>query len=74
MRKHFLAFGGFFAESVGLLQKARECFEVKSVDSFNAKNPRGIAAGVFFVPKNQKVAKKLQNFQNKIHCKGMNNL
>ena len=37
---------GFFAESGGLLRKERECFEVKSVDSFNAKNPRGIAPGV----------------------------
>ena len=47
MRTHF-AFGGFFAESGGLLRKERKFFEAKSGDSFNAKNPREIAPGPFF--------------------------
>ena len=43
VRKHFIAFGGFFAESEGLLREECKFFEAKSVDSFNAKNPRRIA-------------------------------
>ena len=59
MRKHFIAFGGFFAEC-GVLLTRNVIPLSKHADTFNAKNPREIAPGVFFVPKIQKVAKKLK--------------
>lgn len=36
----FYRFGGFFAESGGLLPKRMKFLKAKSADSFNAKNPR----------------------------------